>query len=150
MNGMIDEVMKTNILENAPAIIAVHDIERNILWDNKAYREATGLTEEELIGKRCWVAWGLDRLCQNCPVASAIETGLPAEAELSPENQDHWPESRGNWLLTAAPLRDEKDAIVGAIETAFEISKHKNTEKKRGHRTFVWEAPIYCGHGLMT
>ena len=36
MNGMIDEVMKTNILENAPAIIAVHDIERNILWGNKA------------------------------------------------------------------------------------------------------------------
>jgi len=36
MNGMIDEVMKTNILENAPAIIAVRDIERNILWGNKA------------------------------------------------------------------------------------------------------------------
>lgn len=131
MNGVIREVMKAKILENAPVIIALHDTERNIVWANRAYREATGLTEKELIGKRCWVAWGLDRPCQNCPVTSAIETGLTAEAELTPENQDHWPKSQGNWLSRAAPLRDDKGAIVGVIETALEISKEKTREQKR-------------------
>jgi PAS domain S-box-containing protein len=131
MKGMISEVIKANILEKSPVIIALHDTEHNILWANKAYREAAGLTEKELIGKKCWVAWGLDRRCHNCPVVSAIETGLPAEAELTPENQDNWPESQGSWLVKAAPLRDEKGAIIGAIETAFEISKQKTTEKKR-------------------
>ena len=130
MNGVINELMKAKILEDAPVIIALHDTKQNILWANKAYREAVGLTERELIGKKCWVAWGLDRPCQNCPVASAIETGLPAEAELTPENQDHWPESQGNWLSKAAPLTDEKGTIVGVIETAFEISKQKTTERK--------------------
>jgi len=131
MNGIVHEAMKANILENTPFIIAVHDTEHNILWANKAYCEATGLTEKELIGKKCWVVWGLDRRCHNCPVTSAIETGLPAESEMTPENQDHWPESQGSWLIKAAPLRDEKGAIIGAIETAFEISKQKTTEKKR-------------------
>jgi PAS domain-containing protein len=119
MKKIITDTMKINVLENAPAIIAVHDTEHNIIWANKAYREATGLEEEEIIGKKCWVAWRLDRQCQNCPVTSALETGLPAQAEMTPENQD-WPESQRNWLVKAVPLKDEKGAIIGAIETAFE------------------------------
>lgn len=131
MNGMVHDAMKAKILENAAAIIAVHDTEQNILWANKAYREAVGLTDKEIIGKRCWFARGLDRRCHNCPVVSAIETGLPAEAEMTPENQDNWPESQGDWLVKAVPLRDEKGAIIGAIETAFEISKQKTAEAEK-------------------
>jgi len=131
MNSTVHEGVKDYILENAPGIIALHDTGQNILWANKAYREATGLKEEELIGKKCFLAWGLDKPCQNCPVTSAIATGLPAEAEMTLENQDHWPESQGNWLVKAVPLKDEKGTIVGAIEMAFEISKEKNKEKKK-------------------
>ena len=131
MNRIANDAMKANALENAPVIIAVHDTEQNILWANKAYCEATGLTVEELIGKKCWIAWGIDKECKNCPVISSIKTGLPCEAEVTPENQNSWPKSKGNWLIKAVPLRDEKGAIIGAIETAFEISKQKAVEKKR-------------------
>jgi PAS domain S-box-containing protein/putative nucleotidyltransferase with HDIG domain len=131
MKKILTDAMKINVLENAPAIIAVYDTEHNIIWANKAYREATGLEEEEIIGKKCWIAWRLDRQCQNCPVTSALETGLPAKTEMSREKQEHWTEAHGNWLIKAVPLRDEKGAIIGAIETAFEISKEEIAEKKR-------------------
>ena len=131
MNRIANDAMKANAPENAPVIIAVHDTEQNILWANKAYCEATGLTVEELIGKKCWIAWGIDKECKNCPVISSIKTGFPSEAEVTPENQNSWPKSKGNWLIKAVPLRDEKGAIIGAIETAFEISKQKAVEKKR-------------------
>jgi len=129
MKGIISELIKADILENAPVIIGLHDTDQNILWANRAYCEATGLKEEEIIGKKCWVAWGLDRVCKNCPVTTALKTGLLAQAELTPENQPHWPTSKGNWLSRAVPLKGEQGEIVGIIEVAFEISKEKAAEK---------------------
>jgi len=49
------------------------------------------------------------------------------------ETQKHWTESHGSWLVKASPLRDEKGTLIGAIETAFEISKEKAKEKRMLH-----------------
>ena len=128
MENLISNTLKANLLENAPVIIAYHDLEHNILWANKAYQMATGLSLQEIEGKKCYSVWGLAKPCRNCPVITAIKTGEPAEAELTPENQDHWPETQGSWLSKSTPLKDENGKIIGAIETAFDITEHKGFE----------------------
>ncbi len=125
------EKEKASIIENVPVIIAFHDTEQNIVWANRAYRDACGLDAEELAGKKCWVAWGLFRLCLGCPVTAALKSGEPTEAEMTPENQGHWTERHGRWLVRATPVRDDQGNIIGAIEAAFEISKWKKAEKVR-------------------
>ncbi|MDP6526466.1 MAG: PAS domain S-box protein [Kiritimatiellia bacterium] len=119
---------KAEILENAPVIIAVHDVEHRMLWANAAYREATGLSLKEIEGKKCYSVWGLTGICSNCPVTTALETGERAEAELTPQNQDHWPETQGSWLAKAAPVRDEDGRVIGAVEVAYNITDRKQAE----------------------
>jgi len=123
-----DELLKAKLLDLAPVIIAVHDVNYNIVWANKTYQKATGLTLKEIEGKKCYSAWKLSKPCFGCPVLASIQTGKPQEAELTPQNQDHWPATQGSWLSKAAPIRDESGSIVGAIETAYEITELKQIE----------------------
>jgi len=52
LENLISNTFKANLLENAPAIIAFHDLEHNILWANKAYQMATGFSLQEIEGKK--------------------------------------------------------------------------------------------------
>ncbi len=112
-------------LEHVPVSIALHDTQNNIVWANKCYRESTGLSLHEIEGRKCYVAWGLEKACRNCPAKKAIENGGACEAELTPQNQDHWPESQGSWLAKATPVRNEQGDIIGAIEVAYDITERK-------------------------
>jgi PAS domain S-box-containing protein len=129
MRNPIDDTLKAEILDNVPAIIAFHDLEHNILWANAAYQKATRLSLKKIEGRKCYSIWGLSKPCRRCPVTAAIETGESAEAELTPQNQDHWPDSQGSWLSKSSPLKDENGKVIGAIEMAFEISDRKEAEE---------------------
>jgi len=126
----MEEGTKTKVLENAPIAIAVHDLEQNILWANMAYQKATGLHMEELVGKKCWEAWRLKTKCRNCPVSTAIESGIEASGEVIPETQPGWPQTQGSWLISAAPLKDEHGNVTGAIEVSLEITGRRAEEQK--------------------
>jgi len=132
----LNNSFKANVLDLAPVIIAVHDTDNNIVWANKAYQKATGKSLEEIEGEKCHVIWNLSRPCHGCPALTAIETGEKQEAELTPENQDHWPATQGSWLSKATPLRDADGTIIGAIETGYEITEQKKFEAmlKRSER----------------
>jgi len=127
---MKDEI-KMQILQNAPVLIALHDPEHNLLWANRAYQKATGLDIEQLIGKKCWIAWGLERPCLNCPVDVAYRSGTTAEGEMIPAEQPVWPGSQGSWLVSATPLKDEEGSIIGTIEVVFEISHYKALDQNK-------------------
>ncbi|MFO7930458.1 MAG: PAS domain-containing protein [Desulfosalsimonas sp.] len=118
------------ILDSAVEIIIHHDTEQNIQWANKSFIEATGKTLSELTGIKCYDAWGFGRLCENCPVTRAIESGQPQEGELSPDLVANWPRSQGVWLVRAAPVKDEAGNVTGAIEVAHDITKHREAEKE--------------------
>lgn len=119
----------TNVLESAPVPIAVHDTDHTLVWANRAYREAAGLSRREIVGRTCMSVWRLDRHCQGCPVRLTLRSGKEHEAELTPWNQDHWPLDHGSWLSRASPLRDEGGALVGGIEALYDISRRKNAEE---------------------
>lgn len=121
--------LQAHIIENSPVIAAYHDKDLNMVWANRAYQEATGLSLEEIRGKKCYQAWNLPNPCRGCPVITAIETGERAANELTPDNQDCWPETQGYWLSEAAPVRDGQGAVIGAIEFAIDITARKQAEK---------------------
>jgi PAS domain S-box-containing protein len=122
---------QAEMLENAPVIAAFHDLELNVVWANKAYEDATGSSIQVMAGRKCYSVWGLAKACRHCPVVKALETGETAKAELTPQNQDHWPESQGYWVSRAAPVHDEDGRMMGAIEIAIDITDLKNAEKER-------------------
>jgi PAS domain S-box-containing protein len=137
---------KTLVLDNTNEIIAYHDTDHNILWANKAYLKSTGLSLSKIKGKKCYKAWDLDRLCNDCPVTKAIKTGEPHEAESTPQNQKHWPSDQGFWMVRAAPVKDDNGNIVGAIEVASDITDHKKAEEelRYSEKKFrsVFESPL--------
>ena len=122
------DALKLEVLENAPAVMACHDLDHTLIWSNKAFRKATGLSRKKAEGMKCYAAWGLSRACRGCPVTTAMKTGEPCEGEMTPENQDHWPETLGSWLTSASPIKDADGRVIGAVETAYEITRHKKTE----------------------
>jgi len=128
LKSQINASSKGKALDLLPVVVAIHDKDHNIIWINKEYEKATGLSQKEVEGQKCYSVWGLSEPCQGCPVISAIKTGRQEEAELTPENQDHWTESQGSWLSKAIPLRDLEGNIVGALEAAFDITEQKRAE----------------------
>lgn len=120
---------QADIIDNSPVIAAYHDKELNMVWANRAYLKATGLSLEEIKGKKCYQIWNLSKPCQGCPVITAIETGENASHELTPDNQDHWPDNQGHWLSQASPVRDKEGAVIGAIEFALNITERKLLEE---------------------
>jgi PAS domain S-box-containing protein len=126
---------KTLVLNNASEIIAYHDTDHNLKWANRAYLDATGSSLQEIKGKKCYHAWGLDRLCNECPVRMAIETGEVQSSELIPQNQSHWPADQGAWAINAAPVKDASGNIIGAIEIAHDITERKRAEEELKKRT---------------
>ncbi len=130
----LQELAGCQALEAVPVPVAVHDPDHRLVWANRAYREATGLALAELRGRRCWEVWGLAHLCAGCPVLETLETGRPAEAELTPWNQKDWPEAQGCWQCKAAPLFDEKGAVLGAVEVAIEITTQVLAQREVAHQ----------------
>jgi len=122
---------KALVLDNASEIIAFHDRDHKIKWANKAYLKATGLTLGEIKGKKCYVVWGLDRVCVGCPVIEAIKAEGVRRVELTPQNQPHWPDDQGSWMVSAAPVEDNEGNIIGAIEVAYDITEQRKLEVER-------------------
>ncbi|MHC4132817.1 MAG: PAS domain-containing protein [Planctomycetota bacterium] len=119
---------KSLILNSTSEIIAFHDLDHNIQWVNKAYLKATGLSLSEVVGRKCYHVWGLNKVCTNCPVLKAIETGESCEAELTPQNQVHWPSDQGCWMVRANPVKSDDGSVIGAIEIAYDITDRVRSE----------------------
>jgi len=144
---------KSLMLDNANEIISFHDTELRLVWANNAYlRNIAVVTEtqptlESVKGRKCYEVWGLQQVCSDCPVSLSIETGLPQQGELTPENQKHWPQMQGSWAIKAAPVKNAAGAVIGAIEIAEDITERKRAEEalareKRLFKTIVDNIPV--------
>lgn len=117
------------MLDQDPLIIAHHDLNHHLVWANQKYLENINMSLPELKGKTCWQVWNLEKPCNNCPVLKTLKTGEKAEYFLTPENQDHWKDNQGSWLIRSIPVRDKNDKLVGAIETAVDLTGQHQAEK---------------------
>lgn len=128
LDAMIKRVAGASALEELPAAVVLYDTNRDIVWANRAFREVSGLSLDEISGRPCRSVWKWGAPCTDCPVARAIETGLTVEAEGASPDSDPQVGPREFWLLKAAPLRDESGEIVGAVEIGVDVTAHKHAE----------------------
>ena len=88
---------------------------RHITAFNRAAQEITGYSQEEVLGRACWEVFQADRCKTGCALKATLEDGLTRkDQEVQVRNKE------GRWLnllISTAPIRNRRDAIVGAVET---------------------------------
>ncbi len=114
---------KAAILDSMSELLLYQDGDGKILWANRAAAESAGLSPEDLVGRHCYQVWhGRESRCPACPVARAMDTGRPEEAEMAT------PEGR-TWQIRGDPVRDENGNIVGIVEAALDITERRRARK---------------------
>lgn len=139
------EQMLSQIIQASPTPAFVIDKDHTIARCNKAFESLIGVSAADIVAKpRKWLeaksrdtpymadfiveqapeeemAWYYGRKCRKSPVA---EGAYEAEA-FFPNLGD-----KGSWLfLTAAPLRDAKGNLIGAVETLQDVTERRLAEE---------------------
>ena len=150
------------IVRGSPIPTFVIDSNHIITHCNKAFENLTGIAAHDLIGTRKqWLAFYPTKR----PVMADLIVDNASEKELTRYyGRNYWKSSvteggyeaegffpdlgeKGRWIFfTAAPLKDEKGRITGAIETLQDISERKwaeqaLSESQRRLRTLLDFAP---------
>nr|WP_321498427.1 PAS domain-containing protein [uncultured Methanolobus sp.] len=129
------------IVNGSPIPAFVINKDHDIIYWNKACENTTGIKAKDIIGTRnSWMAFYnqkrpvlADLIVDNC--LADIEKAY-GEKKLQPsfveggyQAEDYF-EAIGKWiLLTAAPIRDHNNDIIGAIETLQDVSLSKQAEQ---------------------
>lgn len=118
------EQEKEIILDSMSERVIYHDPERKILWANRVAGESVGLDPGQLVGRYCHeVCQPQDQSCAGCPVAKAIETGQPREAEMPVRD-------RKVWSIRAYPVKDARGGVLGIVQVGLEITQRKRLEEQ--------------------
>ena len=114
---------KALVLESLSEHIVFQDKKHNILWLNKTAADSVEMTQEELIGEKCYsVLHKSNKSCIGCPVDASLEIGEPTSGEISILDGR-------TFFIRGFPVRDKKGKIIGALELTQNITKLKQTEK---------------------
>ncbi len=117
------ETEKKSILNAISDVVVFQDKSLSIRWANEAAARSVGKTPQELVGGYCYELWhGQSEPCEGCPVLRAQETGSSAGG-IMPTPDGRW------WEITAEPVRDIDEKIVGAMEIARDITERKQAEE---------------------
>ena len=146
------------ILHYSPVPMFVIDAQHRLTVWNPACEYTFGTPASEMLGTtRQWAAfYDTERPCMADIVmdegaAHEIERhyhGRYRVSALNPEAweaEDYFPQlgENGRWLqFTAAPLRDAKGQVVGAIESLMEISALKRAQQEVEHLNTALEAKV--------
>ena len=88
---------------------------RTITAFNRTAQDLTGFSPEEAVGRYCWEVFQGDRCKTGCPLQATLEDGVTRK-DLDVRIRD----KGGRWLnllISAAPVRNKRGAIVGGVET---------------------------------
>jgi signal transduction histidine kinase len=104
------------VLEAIPDGVTVQDRDFNIIFQNKAMKQAFG----DWIGKKCYAAYEKrEQTCEDCGLVTAFETGSPVMVHRSGVMQDGMV---GHWENACFPLFDSKGNIVAGVEVCRNVT----------------------------
>lgn len=114
VNG-INKTMDTLVghINSVPSPVLIIDREFNILYINKIGSEIAGLSQEQIVGTKCYDNFKTsDCKTKNCTCARAmIEVGqFTSETDAHPNGLDL------DISYTGIPLKDENQEVIGALE----------------------------------
>ncbi|MEW6202809.1 MAG: PAS domain S-box protein [bacterium] len=116
------EQEKAVLLDSMSELVVYHDTQMRVLWANKAAGDSVNSVPEQLVGRHCYEIWHQRGApCEDCPVRKTLATGKPNEGGIvSPDGRV--------WFIRSSPVNDEKGKVIGAVETALEITEQKRAE----------------------
>jgi PAS domain S-box-containing protein len=119
------------VLNNTKDLICYYDQKHRIQWANKAYIKASGTDLENFRGEKCHHILDESKEWDKCPVAKALRTGQSQKAELTSQilQNTEIKDGYSTWLISAEPVKNNQDKVIGVIEIARDITKQKETEQ---------------------
>jgi two-component system CheB/CheR fusion protein len=109
--------------DSVPDLITILDNQHRVLRVNEAMARRLGLKPAECVGLHCYEAvHGTSVPPDFCPHSKTIEDGCGHLAEL------HVDRLGGDFLVTTAPLSDEKGKHIGSVHIAHDITERKRME----------------------
>lgn len=115
-----------NIFDSIQDGISVLDLELNIIqanhWLEKMYKK-----HKPIVGKKCYIVHQKrTSICPWCPSVKTISTG-EVNSEIVPYSGD---DGEQGWIyVTAFPMQDENNNVIGVIEHLKDITELKKVEK---------------------
>ncbi|MBJ6800908.1 sensor domain-containing diguanylate cyclase [Geomonas propionica] len=110
------------------------DLDRKIVFWNRAAERISGYRAEEVVGKPCADNIlchvddvGLNLCCSECPLASTIDSGAPHDAQvfLHHKNGHRIPVS-----VRVIPLTDDDGKVIGGVEVFSDNSGQVDNEER--------------------
>jgi PAS domain S-box-containing protein len=123
------------ILDSIADGVFTVDLEWRITSFNRAAELITGIPRAEAIGRHCWEVFRASICEKQCSLRQTMETGTPIL------NQSIYiVSSEGNRIpvsISTAILKDEKERVIGGVETFRDISLLEELKKElAGRHTF--------------
>ncbi len=123
----MDDCLKSELLDRAPARIVIHDRDHNIRWANRAYQKVSCRTLEQLMGQKCYAVLGNAAPCGNCePLATFRDFSLCMK------------KTRTQELVEDALLRSEE-----SLREAQRLAHIGSWELDLQSRTLSWSDEIH-------
>lgn len=123
-----------SILNNLYDGVYIVDIDRKIIYWNKAAEDLTGYKSSDVIGSSCFdnILNHVDihgtQLCKNdCPLVASIKENKMKKANVFLHHKDGY---RVPIFVKAIPYKDSNGKVLGAIEIFTENSERKEILKK--------------------
>lgn len=114
------EYEKSLILSNVSESISLLDTDLKIIWTNRSAIKFIDKPQEELIGSKCYESWfKISSMCENCPSNTALSTKKIEKSILVTPDGDYW-------LVKGIPVLTDDNEIIGAVETAINLTEMKN------------------------
>ena len=108
------------LLDNLYDGVYFMDLDRKILYWNRAAERITGYTRSEVEGSHCWdnILMHVDMdgksLCEGvCPASKTMQSGVPCEAEVFLHHKSGY---RVPVRVRITPIHDDSGAVVGGLE----------------------------------
>ncbi|MFC2163998.1 PAS domain S-box protein [Acidobacteriota bacterium] len=121
-DGITKELLE-NILESMEGGVLTIDKDCRVTTFNRSAEEITGYTREEVQGEECCNVLKSEVCEESCPLKAIMERGEPVynyEIMITDKAGNQVPVN-----ITTAPLRNNANEIIGAVENFRDLTKHK-------------------------
>ena len=113
-------------LDNLPTPVQIIDNDFNIQYLNHAAAEFVGVSQNDAVGKKCYSLLKTSHCeTENCACMLAMNHNESVTSETISSSL----EKNRSIMYTGAPIKNESNLIIGALESIAEITEVKEKEK---------------------
>ncbi len=133
------ELRTRTILDSVSEMLIFYDLEKRVVWTNRAALKALGGNESELAGRYCHQIWhDLDNPCEECLQAASFLNHSCSEDEKTTRDGRLW-------LIRSYPVHDAAGVFCGVVQVGRDLTETRLTEEalrtsEKKHRSVVENA----------